>query len=634
MSNNNIIYSFIQLYDIIIVGDSVSNLYNKGYIDTVSSNILLDMVEGRKTLPNISNLEDRQFYVVLQHYLIKYLEENGKTSNVKKLLIKFYTDFLNYPYLFINSPLLKNDFLNRFVVQKSRNKIITFRDNYFNYSKSVKIYDEIKRKKEISPALKNRFYANMIIALKRNYKGIYDNEMYKEIAKYILNNNSDIKSMNEMELLYYCNYAAAVEALETKAFPEIHIMSNKPSNGGFQSDRLVFLNKNSDFTSELFEMTEVVCHETRHFYQQKSLGKDKDKAGFEMAIRRLFQKYLSTTKYDSYHRNYRYSGIELDAEKYGFYYGSRVLYDLDRKDLFNKLLILKDRRYAKRHFYEYMVDENNKKFPIDKFIVDNMDEIISKHPEELDKFQVLNSIYNRDGSRISLKDMITSENVFQARKIYDNYIYNEIANDGLDNIKLDEMNRSEQINFFKSLSEVYRDKTLLFLDYCKDKDFNNYNIDQITKTTKYQLFIINEILGFALKNIDILMNLREDKLTNRSFIFQYIYDLRDFNSNNINNKTIKESEELKIPISKVMDKINKFIYEFNKVYIEDRIKDFSIEELNREITLDDGMVITINDYLFNIILPKLDGHMEFTSNGKKEYIGDIIRSFKEYGRNR
>ena len=587
------------------------------------------MVEGRKECPDVSDLEYRKFYVVLQHYLVKYLEENGKTANVKRLLMKFYNDFLNYPYLFINSPLLKNEFLNRFVV----NKIINFRDNYFNYNESIKTYEDIKRNKKLSPALKNRFYANMIIALQRNYKDIHKDDIYEEIAKHILNNNSNIKDMNGMELLYYCNYAAAVEAVGFKEFPEIHIMNDQPSTGGFYNNGLIFLNKKS-YRSLLFEKTKTVCHETRHFYQHKSLDKEKDKAGFEMAVMDLFSKYLSTSKYDLYHRNYKYSGIELDAEKYGFYYGSLVLTILDRADLRESLRNLEKQEYAKRHFYEYMIDENNNPFPIDKFIVNNMDEIISKHPEELDKFQVLNSIYKRDGSRKSLKDMIASEDIYAFRKIYDNYIYNGIANGELDNIKLEEMNKEEKLDFFKYLTNIYRNKTHLFLEYCKDKDFNDYNAIQITKTTKYQLFIINQILHFVLNNIDVLMNLREDKPSNRSFIFDYIYDLRDFNLSNINNKTIKESEELKFPISKVMDKVNKFIYEFNKVNIEDIIKDFSFEELNREITLDSGKTVTINDYLFNIVLPKLDGHLEFTSSGKKYYIGDIIRNFKNHGRNR
>ena len=63
-----------------------------------------------------------------------------------------------------------------------------------------------------------------------------------------------------------------------------------------------------------------------------------------MAKMQLFCKYLSTKEFDIYHTNYRYEGIELDAESYGYFYGQTFLGMLGRRDLAEHLNEVKEKR--------------------------------------------------------------------------------------------------------------------------------------------------------------------------------------------------------------------------------------------------------------------------------------------------
>lgn len=62
----------------------MSSLYNKEYLNTVNKTVLDNIINGTTSFDPTS-LKDRKTTVVLQHYLIKYIEEHGKTNNVNKI---------------------------------------------------------------------------------------------------------------------------------------------------------------------------------------------------------------------------------------------------------------------------------------------------------------------------------------------------------------------------------------------------------------------------------------------------------------------------------------------------------------------------------------------------------------------
>lgn len=604
----------------------MSSLYNKFYLKSKSEEYLSDIFTGKKDInldPN--NLETKHEYVVLQHYLIKYLEKNGKTPDVQKFLKKYYMDFVNNPHLFVDSPLLATPFLDRYIPADSREKFKKIRDMYFDGNTSKKLYEKSKNQ-ELSDSEKNRLYSYLIRQMDIKNDRIKD--VYEDCAKRILNSNKRVNELNEMELKFYCSYIAknTPNAVPT----QLHIISREPNEGGYQNNYLVFINKDSTFKSTLDEITQVVCHEVTHARQKYESTNKETRAAFDYAEAELFLKYLNTSSYNSYMcgNNYHYSGIELDAENSGYFNGSVFLRMFNRGDLADRQFSQKQKNYSKRHYYEYMTDVNNKVKPIDNFIVENMDNIIRKHPEELKEYKVLNGMYTPDGEKRSFGSIITSKmnETVQNRGVYDNYVNYGIMHDELDNLNLNNANKTDKRRLFSSLGSVYRNKVLLFKDYCNDTDTNKYLDSQIISTTRYQMSIIYKVISYIDNNMDYVLSAKEDgNLTNRSFIYDFIYDLRDFDPSTIKNEVIKNNPDLQRGISSIKQKTDSVIKKFNRQYIKDRVSNLTSEQLNTMIKSPEGIDISLNDFLYFDLLPRMNAHSEVEINGKKEYIGDVIK---------
>ncbi len=603
----------------------MSSLYNKEYLNTVNKTVLDNIINGTTSFDPTS-LKDRKITVVLQHYLIKYIEENGKTDNTNRILKQYYTAFAAHPYMFVDSPLITTEFVNRYMPQEMRNKIINYRDQYFDGETCKKIYEK-STKYDLSNKEKNRLYSYLIRQMNKDNKKL-DN-IYTNCAKNILLTGKNIKDLNDMELKFYCAYIGRFAQKQSKVNTEIHIMENEPKNGGFECAGLIFINKNTSFAPTLEEITQVVCHETQHRVQEVESVNNTNRVAFEMARHQLFNKYLYSEDYDVYHLNYHYSDIELDAELNGFWNSGIILGMLNRRDLSEKVRNLRKERFDKRHYYEFMLDKNKKPVPADWFVVTYLDEIIKNHPEELDKYKVLKALYNENGSRRSFSN-ISYQRMNQTiddRGLYDNYINYGIINNELEKLDLTKANIAIKRQLYKALGDVFKDKALLFKDYCEDTD-PKVHPKGIEKTTLYQLSIINKIITYIDKNMDSVLETREEnKITNSSFIFNFIYDFRDFELNNINNKVIEQNPEIQDKYNRIKDKVNSVTNKINRQYIKDRIKDFPIDKLNKTIKTPEGVEISLNDYLFFDILPRLDAHQNLNINNKEIHISDIIRYY-------
>ena len=610
----------------------MSSLYSKDYIYTCKEEDLRKILEGRVNYdlsPN--NLDNRHIYVVMQHYLINYMEHYGKTDKVKDLLGKYYIDFASNPQLFVDSPLIKNDFLERFVPLKERNKIIEYRNRYYDGNTCKNLYKKSIRQ-ELTESEKNRLYSYLILQSNANNTKLKD--VYEYCAKSILNSGKSIKNLNEMELKFYCTYVAS-NTLD-KVPTQLHIMSKEPNNGGYQSNGLVFINKDSTYKSTIEDITQTVCHEVRHAKQRENSIKRINKSALEYGRNQLFRKYLNTEDYDSYHSgyNYYYSDIELDAERSGYFNGRVVLRTLGRGDLADKLIYDEQDSLTSRNYYQFMVDANKSPLPVDTFLVENLDKIMKEHPEEINNYKVLGSIYNLDGNKKSFEEIVEKRmnQDVETRGLYDEYINYGIFNGNLSKIDL---NNTDNKRLFESLGSVFRDKAILFKDYCDDREYGKFHERQIYNTTTYQLSILYRMITYIDDNMDkVLDSNDEDRLSNRSFIYDFIYDFRDFDLSNINNKVIENNPDLQEKFDKFKNKANSVIKKFNRQYIKDRIKNLSTEQLNTYIKSPEGVDISLNDYLFFDLLPRLDGHMEVEINGRKAYIGDIIQHYVNDVKNR
>lgn len=607
----------------------MSVLYKNNYVTSYNKKEIIDILTGKTPyIPDPYNLQERRKYITLQHFLIKYIEEKGKTKITNDLLSKYYADFANNPSLFVDSPLIREDFLNRFITKRVNEKVKECRDKYFSSKDIKELYIKLMQSNALNNQEKNRLYSYLITKLRSNDKKF--NIIIDECAKKILNSNKKIKNMNDTELKFFCTYVAK-HAGGNRVFPDLHIMKDRPELGGFELENIIYINKESTNSDELHMIVQTVCHETRHAIQEKEARNNSSKTAFEMARHILFSKYLKSKDYDVYHLNYRYSDIELDAENYGFYYSKVLLSTMGRRDLAEKVREKESLKHKRRHLYEFMLDVGKAYKTTDAFVVEYMDSIIKNHPEEIKEYKVLSNLYNDDGTRKSLSNLLAHRmnQGFEDRGLYDNYMNYEIAKNRL--FEIDLANTKKDINekLFKSLGNIFRDKAILFKEYCDDKEYQKANQNQIKNTTLYQLKLLDNILNFIDQKMNYVLDCKEEKeISNRSFIFDFIYDFRDFNLDSIANEVIKNDSLIKERMNKLLEKHSSIVKKFNEEYIKNKIEDLSIEQKHSIITTPEGYNIQLQDYLFYDILPRLDGHSTVDINGKKVHISNIIKALK------
>ncbi|MBR5369851.1 MAG: hypothetical protein IK137_00945 [Bacilli bacterium] len=607
----------------------MSSLYNKNYISIYDDEEMLNIIEGKtNNIPDPNKIEDRYNYIVLQHYLIKYIEENGKKNNAKLLLNKYYEDFIKYPHLFVDSPLLENSFLNRFIPLPINIKVHILKYKYFESYNNLDIYEILMRHNKLSNNQKNKLYSFLIYQMKNNYNK-YNIEIEKCI-KEILNSNKPISQLNDMELKFYCMYVAK-KAGQNQVVPDVHIIKDDPNYGGYEKDSVIYINSTSNYIDGIHTLTRIVCHETRHAMQEKDAKNKNSKTAFEMARHLLFEKYINTDAFNVYKKNYKYSGIELDAEGYGYYYSTILLQTLGRKDLADKIQEDAKKNLNTRHFYECAKTMDGMDFPIDAFNVEYMDMIIKEHPEELKTYKVLRNLYNDDGTRKPLSNLISRriKQGFDYRGIYDNYINYEISKDRLYNISLEKTPKNTQIKYFKSLSEICSDKVLLLKEYCDDQNYQNTDSNQIIYTTLYQIELLDKLLGYIDQKMDYILECKEKQVLNESsFIYNFIRDLNGFSLNNINNEVIRDNPLINQKINILKSKHQSITKKYNMQCINDMIKDLSIEEKHALIITPDGRTTQLIDYLYYDLLPNLNVHSTIHFNGKKTHISHIIKYYK------
>lgn len=607
----------------------MSSLYNKNYIYSYNQKELLDILNGKTfyTL-NITNLYERRKYITLQHFLIKYLEKHGKTKNIKELLKKYYSDFIQYPYLFADSPLLNQSFINRFISLKDRKQILKLKNSYYDPKENTHLSELVLSNNKLSNNQKNRLYAYLVTLLRSNDTKY--NDILERHARLILNSNKKINELSEMETKFYCLYVAK-HAGRDVLNSDLHLINTDPKLYGSQLHNIIFINTNANNSKELWEITKIIYHETRHAYQEKQAYNKTSRVAFEMTRHILFSKYLNTKEFNLYKENYRYIDIELDAEGYALIYSEVFLKTFDREDLSIKVNELKNATSYQRHFYEIMYNEKGIAISPDAFTVDYLDKIVKEHPEELKTYKVLQNLYNKDGSKKSLSNLIAHRinESLEDRGIYDNYINYEIVKNRL--FEIDMINTKPEVNkkIFKSLGDIYIKKSELFKDYCSDTKYKEMNEKQIRLTTLYELQIIYNILSFIDYNMNSLLEHREIPISSTSFIYNFIYEFIDFNYDNMNNEVIKNDPLIKERFKKLLDKRNSVVKKYNEQYIKDRIDDLSIEERHKIIKTPEGITMQLQDYLFNDLLPRLDSYTSVEINGEKVHASSIIKAYKD-----
>lgn len=614
-------------------------LYEQKYIDSVGEGRLTEILKNgyyvisdgnqmKKVYFDLINdtMDSKKINFAFEHFLIKCYTQGKDSALCAKYLNMYYQDFYKRPYNYVNSPLIKDDVLDTIVNKNSNDKIKNIRNNYYNGAAMNALY----KKKKTTPLTEdeeNRYYAYLIHIMDSNSDKVKD--VIKDEINSIMDENKNIKDINTLKLQFYAQYVSdwAGSLEEKRNFKNVVIIgTNVPNSGGYELKDIICLNQATSYTPTIARFTECVCHETRHSMQEHKSKMDNSLYAFQMAQNQLFNKYLP---YDSYHMNYKYSAIELDAERYGYFYTTVLFGMFGKENLKEENIKSKKEYFEKRNDYNYMVGKNKKPYPIDKIITHNLDIVIKNNPQELENFPVLKQIYNKNGERKTFEELlyIKSKENMDNRRSLDNYIYSDISNGKLDSMVINDDKMFEKL--FLELDLIYRDKIFSLNEKFYDKE-PKVSDKQVYFTTSYELDIIYQILKYANDNFERILDIYKDlHVNNQLGFYDFIMGFRDFEPSKIKNKYLKDNEVILEKMNILKGMTNEIIKKYNYKFVTSRLAELPEQNRNAYISFD-GIDMTVYEYFTKVIYPMMDGHQEIHMNGDVYYVGNMIRNIKNY----
>lgn len=615
-------------------------MYSQEYIDSINETKLIDILNKRKSLPSATSktIDDIRIYYVLQHYLVKKIIEKSDRKAAYELLEKYYEDFIKYPYLFVISPLIRNKNLDLLFGDKEFvKKIKEVRQKYFS-TDDINTLIRKSQNNSLSEDEKNRYYALLIHNIRNpKFESIVSDEIDRIIDRCIEKDNKGneidigIRNLSQMEINFYSQYITLFDNSRNLFIPAFSGEMEERTYG-FHCGKMIFLNTKGKMAQSLALFTETICHETRHAIQVYDSKKESNKKAFETVQFGLFNKY-TPEKNLSYLRNYRYSSIELDAEKLGHYNAGLFFYMRKRKGLYESVRQNRVDNYDKRNYYAYMIDSDNKRVPVDEFVVKNFDKIMTKHKEERNKYPVLQEYYDANGNRKSLLEFLIQRRTKYSpdNEMYDNFINYGIKNNELYTINLKRMDNDTKKDILYSLRNIYRSHTYNRLLAVSNDNPKDISPQQAVITTNYSINQAIRILDYVNANYDEFMTINgKNKIDNNNPIFDFIIDLRDHTLDKVQNPLLKGNERFISKYQELQSKVKELTDKFNKSYLNTRLDYLGKENLSRTIKLKDIGELTVEDYLYNYALPGMDSHQYVTFNGQKIYISDLLTSIKQH----
>ena len=112
-------------------------------------------------------------------------------------------------------------------------------------------------------------------------------------------------------------------------------------------------------------------------------------------------------------------------------------------------------------------------------------------------------------------------------------------------------------------------------------------------------------------------------------MFNLIYDLRDHTLDKITNPVLLASDKFKKKYDELKQKVDHLIEKYNKAYIESRFSKVGID-LSKEVEINGVGNITVEDYIYNYLVPNMDSHQYVYINGQQYYSSDILSKLKAY----
>lgn len=447
----------------------------------------------------------------LDNYIVQSLLENPSQIN-KNNIIEYrdylYKLFLDKPMSMMDSILFQHPIAEKLFSTSQIESINQYKKK--TVADIQNIYSKIMSKKPITKQEHDKYLIFLISQLENSSKNMQ--ELLENSYTFMLQ-NLEHKSLlaKEFILKYTTLLAAKDNGLDhvNLYISNTHLDGSKyeqKTNGCcYGNTSIITINRDFVINEEekfkgvdpIAKMMQTCSHETRHSAQAYQTQKNIfNYSSFEYTRNILFQKYMSSDQFNEYKTNYRHSEIESDSNIYGWKFTSKLLekyapqlsQNIDRT---TSLSIVTDYSTALGN-----KTEGKKRRSKELYNVYYMDNIIRNYPTELQKYPLLQNIYNLDGTRKNMTVLLEIEKNnkdAKLKKIFNEYYSYDIYQGLLNTIDLNQLDLKSQFNIIEKFNEILSNEI---------KDLS-HTITILNKNNKIEFEHISE---YKMQKISMLIN--------------------------------------------------------------------------------------------------------------------------------
>ena len=560
-------------------------MYSEEWINKYGEDYIYNFLKNGGNIKLTShNEDDITFSIAIENYLVKYRNSSDKVINY--YLDSLFESFYNNPLFYAYSYILSNQLIVDSIINNNdkRKKLYEAgKKRLINGWKNT--YEKFMNDEPVNINDKNKLIVLLIRGIRKGTKKnkeLIDNFVYKLLQKNEVPNN-------DFEKLLIFNYASRYtlgkryKMIDT--FIKIGNLENEDKTtfrGGYEQNGFIVLNdhpSNYPFYKTLDEMIQCACHETTHAIQeQQAINDPYNVHAMEMAIQKLFAHSEYKTG-----DNYLFNEIEEDAQRNG-YYNAGILYSMaDRSDISMELIRKKNDYIKGRRFqYEYVtIMENGKKVIMskEKYNVENIRKIVKNNPNLINKYPVLNNLFDKNGNHKTLEEMLKEDfKSHDIKNMYKDFIIYDIRHDGLNNIDLNNKDEEYKYNVLSKLCDTLDDFTDKANKIIRDYDYRKNNTNKTAFFYNVTIEDIIKLSDYIEPHLSWMRKYENRHPGNHNLYGTYTMALRNFFNTIDIYKSDDQLTNLEDITKKNIDKINSFDNNMKKEYMDLILEYFTVNE--------------------------------------------------------
>lgn len=536
------------------------NLFSeKDYANFLSNKASLQRWIDEKKVSMLEGSNITMRYQVRLDALDNYILNLVETNQTHKLNRQDLLDYLNMVYqnrdnlyFFRNCLLLSYPYAEMIYSGKmlenirSRGKALK--------TAAQKIYEELMQKGKVAEADMNKLLVYLIGALGKESDKI--SSVIDNVFNYLLVKDSNGEQLTYKENFFMLRVMSYYSAKEL-GIPYTSVYLTNDDFGGnqlretgmgasYDNYGIIYINKravesrkqsNPNLTSLQYFLM-VIGHENRHSYQSYNISQAKpDLAIFETIKSDLFRKHLSSSSFDEYHINYRFNGMEDDANAFGYRFLRETLNkgNIKNTPFHNEI----DSSLIRLQYKQSLGRKKNQQqmFSAEMFDVKTLIEIIRKNPDYLNKYPMLRIMFNDNGTPKNMTELFNyimrPDGRFDPDKfaIAKDFIL-RVIDMNLDNTNIVSLDYVSQIQLFTLMfdtvySELKKLKNSMDILDTEIGVFDRINRTRIDRLDKY-IDVLNKHSGLIehLASLDRFGELGRSLWISKRFINETIYSVK------------------------------------------------------------------------------------------------------------